>query len=90
MSTETKTISTDLATICRYRDRGVMCDDGNLYDSVTHEPMLLEGTGVYCPACEGKGMLITSKGRELLNFFERFARPQLRDILDQLLEERER
>jgi len=55
-----------------------------------NEPVLLEGTGVYCPACEGRGAILTETGRDYLHFLEKFARPFLRDVMDELFEERER
>lgn len=61
-----------------------------MFDSITQQPILIEGTGVYCPVCEGKGMIPTDKGRELLSFLEKFARPLLQDILYQISEEREK
>jgi hypothetical protein len=74
---------------CYFRDRGLQCGSGLLYNSVTGEAELLEGTSVYCPACEGKGYIMTKAGRDLLEFLQRFGRSQLRDIVDELFEERE-
>jgi Tryptophan RNA-binding attenuator protein inhibitory protein len=79
-----------LMTKCFYREKGLVCGSGLLFNSVTLEPELLEGTSVYCPACEGRGVIPTNKGRELLAFLEKFGRPFLRDIVDELFEERER
>lgn len=85
------TYSTSLATKCFYRERDVHCDNGLLYSSVIekgyYKPVLLEGTGVYCPACEGKGMIPTAKGRELLAFLAKFGGSQLRDIMVELFNE---
>jgi len=47
------------------------------------------GMALQCPACEGKGMLLSDKGRELLVFLEVFARPMIRDLVDEAFEERE-
>jgi hypothetical protein len=77
-----------LATKCFYREKGVECESGFLFHSPSGEAVLLEGTGVYCPACDGKGMILTNKGRELLAFLEKFGRPFLRDIMDEISEER--
>jgi hypothetical protein len=71
---------------CLYRADGLVCGSGMLYNSVTLEPILLEGTSVYCPACEGRGMLITSEGRDILALLEKFGRSQLRDIIEEILE----
>jgi hypothetical protein len=73
---------------CLYRADGIQCGSGMLYNSVTLKPILLEGTSVYCPACEGKGMLLTHEGRDILALLEKFGRSQLRDIVDELFEER--
>ena len=72
---------------CMYREDGIRCGSGLLHNSVTGEPLLLEGTSVYCPACGGKGMIPTDRGRELLAFFEKFGWLQLRDIVNELFRE---
>ena len=79
-------MSTTLMMKCLYRADGLVCGSGMLYNSVTLEPILLEGTSVYCPACEGRGMLITSEGRDILALLEKFGRSQLRDIIEEILE----
>lgn len=79
-----------LATKCFYRENGAECQSGLLYYTRSGDAVLLDGTGVYCPACDGKGMILTNKGRELLAFLEKFGRPFLRDIVDELFEERGR
>ena len=79
-----------LATRCTYRENGIVCESGLLYHIPSGDPVLLEGTSVYCPACDGKGMIMTNKGREFLAFLEKFGRPFLRDIVDEIMEERER
>jgi len=68
---------------------GVQCGSGLLYHTDL-SPVLLEGTSVYCPACEGKGVILTERGRDLLAFLLNFARPTLRDIVEEVFEERER
>jgi hypothetical protein len=88
---------------CCYRQAGVYCFEGTLHryrrvsaeeiieldsDGVVSEPELLEGMPIKCPMCEGKGQLLTSRGRELLIFMDVFARPLLRDLVDELFEER--
>jgi hypothetical protein len=57
---------------CLYRADGIQCGSGLLYDSVTFDPVTLEGSAVNCPACEGKGVLLTPAGRELLRFLQLF------------------
>ena len=97
------TFSSDaLVARCCYRQAGVYCLDGFLHryrrisdqgieidtDGVISEPELLEGAPLHCPMCEGKGQLLTSRGRELLIFMDVFARPFLRDLVDEVFEER--
>ena len=77
-----------LMTKCFYRVNHIHCDGGKLFQT-NNEPSLLEGTSVYCPACDGKGMILTEKGREFLTFLMKFGRPFLRDVVDELFEERE-
>jgi hypothetical protein len=83
-----------LTVKCYYREDGVHCRSGMLYSSAgVYEPgdaILIEGTGVYCPACEGRGVILTDKGRDLIEFLMKFARPLLRDVVDEVIEERER
>ena len=99
------TFSSDsLVARCGYRHAGVFCQDGLLHryrrisaeggiemdtDGVISEPELLEGAPLHCPMCEGKGQLLTSRGRELLIFIDVFARPLLRDLVDELFAEHE-
>jgi hypothetical protein len=72
----------EFSTKCFYRENGVHCEGGLLVTTnVTAIPsgihqaaVLLEGTGVYCPACEGKGVIPTAKGRELLTFLAKFGK----------------
>ena len=78
-----------LMTKCFYRVDGVQCGSGLLYHADL-SPVLLEGTSVYCPACEGKGMILTDTGRDFLKFLQKFARPFIRDVVDELFEEHER
>lgn len=80
-------MSEPLMIKCLYRVNGIQCGSGMLYDS-NGQAILLEGTSVYCPACEGKGMLLTREGRDVLALLEKFGRSQLRDIVDELFEER--
>jgi len=62
-----------------YPDR---CDD------VIAELVRVEGMPVECPACEGKGVILTEHGKSMLAFLDVFARPFLRDLIDELFEER--
>ena len=77
----------EFSTKCFYRENDVYCASGLLF-YVNGNGALLDGTTVNCPACEGKGMIPTAKGRELLAFLAKFGRSQLRDIVDELFEER--
>lgn len=76
----------NLISKCFFRADGVMCNDGMLTYSSSLKNVSVEGEPVTCPACEGKGMLLTSSGKELLLFLEVFARPLLRDLVDEALE----
>ena len=76
-------------TKCCYREMGLHCESGLLYETSTGNAVLLEGTSVYCPACNGKGMLITRPGKDLLEFLKKFGRSDLRDIVDEAIEDRE-
>jgi Tryptophan RNA-binding attenuator protein inhibitory protein len=78
----------DLMHNCQYRANGIQCCSGLLYNSVTLEQILLEGASVNCPACEGRGMIMTAQGRETLGFLVKFGKAQIREIVDELFEER--
>jgi len=95
----TTSLSEPLAQRCCYMLAGVYCQNGLLYryrradqgldtDGVIAEAELLEGVPLQCPLCEGRAMILTNKGRELLAFLEVFGRPLLRDLVDELHEER--
>jgi hypothetical protein len=93
--------SEPLVSKCFYRGQGVFCVNGTLYHDynfssanpvggeVVKRAAQVGGETLQCPACEGKGMLLTPRGRELLTFLDVFARPLLRDLVDELFEERE-
>lgn len=89
------TSSESLVSICCYREAGLFCHRGQLFRvgnaklDVWAEPATLESAPLQCPRCEGKGVLLTSRGRELLTFMDVFARPLLRNLIDELFEERE-
>jgi hypothetical protein len=75
---------------CGYMGAGALCHNGYLfhYEGDQFLPVAVEGQSLQCPKCEGKGLLLSNKGRELLAFLEVFARPLLRDLVDELFEER--
>ena len=49
-----------------------------------YKPVAVEGETVTCTECDGKGFIVTPDGRQLLMFLETFARPLLRDLVDEL------
>lgn len=61
-----------------------------LTDQDQYTAVTVEGEPVTCSACDGKGHILTMDGKQLLVFLETFARPFLRDLVDELFEERER
>jgi Tryptophan RNA-binding attenuator protein inhibitory protein len=65
-------MSEPLMIKCLYRSDGVHCHRGHLYESVSGHPAGLEGFALDCPACGGRGLLLTSAGRELLRFLQAF------------------
>lgn len=74
---------------CLYRQAGVFCSGGYLYHADTVSPAIVDEGMIQCPACEGKGAILTDTGREMLTFLGVFARPMLRDLVNELFEERE-
>jgi hypothetical protein len=91
--------SKPLCTPCHFRADGVFCIEGVLHYSqptshpdpevVAYSPVTVEGEPVTCSACDGKGHILTPDGKQQLMFLETFARPLLRDLVDELFEERE-
>jgi|SRR5271166_5701293 len=102
-----------LSTPCFYRQAGVMCVNGSLFDAkgitdvsphdnrdtnltgpllafekeqVRHEAVAIEGMPVMCPACEGKGRILTPEGREMLVFLQTFMRPSICEMIEEILE----
>jgi hypothetical protein len=65
-------MSEPLMIQCLYRVDGLHCFNGRLYETVSGHPAGLEGFALDCPACEGKGVLLTREGRELLAFLAKF------------------
>lgn len=82
-------MSENLANPCFYRENGIHCESGLLYHTTSGEAVLVEGTNVYCPACEGKRYILTDRGRDLIAFLQTFGKPFLREIMDELFRERE-
>jgi hypothetical protein len=82
MTKELKLVST-----CYFRADGVMCHDGELYYPETGRPMMVEGEIMECPACNGKAVILTEYGKQLMAFLEVFARPALREIVREVLEQ---
>ena len=78
-----------LVSNCYFRQEGVQCLDGELHfaDKFGLGPVTVEGETLDCPACEGKGVVLTEDGRQLMSFLEVFARPALRDIVREVMEQ---
>lgn len=49
--------------------------------------MTVEGEIMECPACNGKAVILTEDGKQLMAFLEVFARPALREIVREMLSE---
>ena len=64
-------------------------DEGRLpADVVYYKPVQLEGEPVTCSACEGRGVILTDLGKELLLFFDTFLRPRVRDVITDYIDEK--
>ncbi len=55
-------------------------------EMVRHEAIMIEGTPVLCPACEGRGRILTNDGKEMIAFFQVFLRPMITDMIEEILE----
>ena len=66
--------SSDLYEPCFFRADGVFCQGGELHYSVApYGIVMVEGEPVECPACNGEEVILTSSGKTLLEFIERFS-----------------
>ena len=78
-------------TICYFRADGVACFKGELWvsgsDQILGGRMMVEGEPIDCPACGGTGCVPTAAGRRIMEFLETFARPMLREIVKEVLEQ---
>lgn len=55
---------------------------------VYHTPIQVESERVQCPACEGKGVILTERGKEILMFFQTFLRPVLYEICSDYIDDK--
>lgn len=88
-----------LVTPCFFNQGdGIHCFQGHLYrnrkfdggidlDGVIAEPVKLEGLPLQCPACEGKGVILTDHGREMIQFLQTYAYPMLREMVQDILDD---
>lgn len=81
--------SSKLVSYCYFRADGVHCQDGFL-QYTNGSPVMVEGEPVSCPACEGKGVVLTDEGKDMMLFLETFARPYLREVVEEVLQEKKR
>ncbi len=56
--------------------------------AVYYKPVLLEDGPVSCTACEGKGAILTERGRELMVFFDTFLRPKVYEMCSDYLDDK--
>jgi len=52
------------------------------------QPILVEKTPLQCPCCEGKGVIPTERGRELITFLHVFLRPMIYEICSDYLDDK--
>jgi hypothetical protein len=55
---------------------------------IYRQPLLLENLPLTCPACEGKGVIPTEQGRELMAFFQTFLRPMIYEICSDYIDDK--
>jgi hypothetical protein len=92
-------VSNALTERCFFRADGIFCAEGLLHYSqpmdhpdpnvLAYSPVTVEGEVVTCTACEGRGYFVTSEGKRILEFMSIAGRSLLRDLVDELFEERE-
>jgi hypothetical protein len=59
-----------------------------MWETISFQRVLVEGVPVPCPACEGKGIILTDHGKDLLAFFEKFLRPRVHEMCGNYLDEK--
>lgn len=93
-----------MVSTCHYHDRdGIHCCNGHLhkyinpdrsmnyegeYVGVISEAIKFDGFPLQCPACEGKGVILTEHGRDTIQFLQTYAYPILRDMVQDIMEEK--
>lgn len=80
------TLESSLSVPCSYRVEGMHCAGGILCkpegETVADEAFQIEGQPVLCPACEGRGRILTRKGEDMLIFFQTFLRPVVNQMVE--------
>lgn len=82
------TLASKLTTPCHFRADGVFCMSGYLHfsrpeikDGVEYFRMIkVEDEPVSCSCCEGRGVILTDEGRELMTFFDTFFYRKVHEI----------
>ena len=100
MPTSIETVTDNrLVTTCHFmQGEGIHCYQGTLMkyrrfdgdidtDGVIAEPVKLEGLSLQCPACDGKGVIPTDHGRDMIQFLQTYAYPIIRDMVQEIIEE---
>jgi len=98
------TTDISLVVPCHYYSQGgYHCVEGHLYRyvhpdhsmdlegekaGVIAELVREEGFPIQCPACEGKGVLLTRLGRQTIQFLQTYAYPMLREMVQDIMEEK--
>jgi predicted methyltransferase len=94
------TSSSSFVSPCFFRADGVYCEGGYLCyadpkytvgvgESLRQARVMVEGEPVTCTCCEGRGVILTPLGKDMLTFIKVFGRSEFRDLVDELFEERE-
>ena|SRR5271168_4302988 len=87
-------LESKLVSSCLFRGDGIHCHEGILWysnpgDMQTEYRVMVEGEVVTCSACDGKGYIVSPEGKQILLLLEVAGRSFLRDLVDELFEERE-
>jgi len=98
------TTDISLVVPCHYYSHGgYHCVEGHLFKyvhpdhsmdlegekaGVIAEVVREEGVPIQCPACEGKGVLLTRLGRQTIQFLQTYAYPMLRGMVQNIMEEK--
>jgi len=73
---------------CKYRDGKMYCSGGHLYvlepDNSMATLAVMDDGPIRCPACDGKGYILTPAGEQLIDMIWRHTERRVTDLVHEL------